>query len=68
MEDFFSSPADGGSAERSEAIGLSDAITALLVSYRTVENHVAAVLMRLDEATRDAAIDAPRDRGFCAAH
>ena len=33
----------------------------LFVSFRTVENHVAAVLMKLDVATRDAAVDAARD-------
>jgi DNA-binding CsgD family transcriptional regulator len=39
----------------------------LFVSYRTVENHVAAILMKLDVATRDAAVDAARDRGILAA-
>ncbi|MFC2176800.1 AAA family ATPase [Actinomycetota bacterium] len=38
----------------------------LFVSYRTVENHVAAVLMKLDVPTRDAAVDAARDRGILA--
>ena len=35
----------------------------LFVSYRTVENHVAAILMRLDVPTREAAVQAALDRG-----
>ncbi len=38
----------------------------LFVSFRTVENHVGAVLMKLDVATRDAAVDAARDLGILA--
>ena len=36
----------------------------LFVSQRTVENHVSAVLMKLDVATREAAVDAARIRGL----
>ncbi len=36
----------------------------LFVSYRTVENHVSAILMKLDVATRDAAVASARDRGI----
>lgn len=36
----------------------------LFVSHRTVENHVSAVLMKLDVATREAAVDAARDQGI----
>lgn len=36
----------------------------LFVSHRTVENHVAAVLMKLDVSSRRAAVDAARDRGL----
>jgi len=35
----------------------------LFVSYRTVENHVAAILMKLDVPTREAAVQAALDRG-----
>ena len=35
----------------------------LFVSHRTVENHVSAVLMKLDAATREAAVNAARDQG-----
>jgi ATP/maltotriose-dependent transcriptional regulator MalT len=48
--------------------GLANAEIAdrLFVSYRTVENHVAAILMKFDVPTRDAAVDAARDRGILA--
>jgi DNA-binding CsgD family transcriptional regulator len=36
----------------------------LFVSHRTVENHVAAILMKLDVASRQAAVEAARDRGL----
>lgn len=36
----------------------------LFVSHRTVENHVSAILMKLDVATREAAVKAARHRGF----
>ncbi len=36
----------------------------LFVSHRTVENHVSAVLMKLDVATREAAVNAARDQGI----
>jgi DNA-binding CsgD family transcriptional regulator len=36
----------------------------LFVSHRTVENHVAAVLMKLDVPTRDSAITEARERGL----
>ena len=36
----------------------------LFVSHRTVENHVSAVLMKLDVATREAAVEAARTRGI----
>jgi ATP/maltotriose-dependent transcriptional regulator MalT len=35
----------------------------LFVSHRTVENHVSAILMKLDVATREAAVAAARERG-----
>ncbi len=48
------------------AQGLTNAKIAdeLFVSHRTVENHVAAVLMKLDVATREAAVKVARDRGM----
>jgi DNA-binding NarL/FixJ family response regulator len=36
----------------------------LFVSHRTVENHVSAVLMKLDVATREAAVSGARDQGI----
>jgi DNA-binding CsgD family transcriptional regulator/tetratricopeptide (TPR) repeat protein len=39
----------------------------LFVSHRTVENHVAAVLMKLDVSSRDAAVEVARERGLLAA-
>lgn len=36
----------------------------LFVSHRTVENHVSAVLMKLDVPTREAAVEAARDQGI----
>jgi DNA-binding NarL/FixJ family response regulator len=36
----------------------------LFVSQRTVENHVSAVLMKLDVASRDAAVEAAREQGI----
>jgi DNA-binding CsgD family transcriptional regulator len=47
------------------ALGLTNTEIAdeLFVSYRTVENHVAAVLMKLDMPTREAAVESARDQG-----
>jgi DNA-binding CsgD family transcriptional regulator/tetratricopeptide (TPR) repeat protein len=36
----------------------------LFVSHRTVENHVAAILLKLDAANRSAAVDVARDQGM----
>ena len=36
----------------------------LFVSHRTIETHVSAVLMKLDVATRDAAVEAASDQGI----
>ena len=36
----------------------------LFLSYRTVENHVAAILMKLDVATREEAAHTARDQGL----
>jgi DNA-binding CsgD family transcriptional regulator/tetratricopeptide (TPR) repeat protein len=36
----------------------------LFVSHRTVENHVSAILMKLDVATREAAVTTARGRGI----
>jgi DNA-binding CsgD family transcriptional regulator len=36
----------------------------LFVSHRTVENHVSAVLMKLDVGSREAAVNAARDQGI----
>lgn len=38
----------------------------LFVSYRTVENHVAAILMKLDVPTRGTAVDTARAQGILA--
>lgn len=38
----------------------------LFVSHRTVENHVAAILMKLDTPSRDAAVAAARSQGILA--
>jgi DNA-binding NarL/FixJ family response regulator len=48
------------------ARGMSNTLIAdeLFVSHRTVENHVSAILMKLDVATREAAVTAARDRGI----
>jgi DNA-binding CsgD family transcriptional regulator len=48
------------------ADGLPNATIAdeLFVSHRTVENHVAAILMKLDVATRDAAVATALERGI----
>ncbi|MDK1018149.1 MAG: AAA family ATPase [Actinomycetota bacterium] len=39
----------------------------LFVSHRTVENHVSAVLMKLDVPDRDLAVSAARDQGILSA-
>lgn len=36
----------------------------LFVSHRTIENHVSAVLMKLDVSSRQAAVEVARTRGF----
>jgi DNA-binding CsgD family transcriptional regulator len=36
----------------------------LFLSPRTVENHVAAILMKLDVASRDAAVASATERGL----
>jgi DNA-binding NarL/FixJ family response regulator len=48
------------------ADGLPNAAIAdeLFVSHRTVENHVSAILMKLDVATREAAVATARERGL----
>ena len=63
----------GLTARQAEVLGLlADGLTnagiadRLFISLRTVENHVAAILMKLDVATRDAAVAAARDRGALA--
>jgi DNA-binding CsgD family transcriptional regulator/tetratricopeptide (TPR) repeat protein len=50
------------------AAGLSNAEIAdrLFVSHRTVENHVSAILMKLDVANRVEAVDTARSRGLLA--
>lgn len=40
----------------------------LFVSHRTVENHVSAILMKLDVPTRGAAVDTARKLGILARH
>ena len=63
--------AAGLTARQAEVLELlADGLTSpqiadrLFVSHRTAESHVAAILMKLDVTTRDAAIDAARDRGL----
>jgi DNA-binding CsgD family transcriptional regulator/tetratricopeptide (TPR) repeat protein len=48
------------------ADGLPNAAIAdvLFVSHRTVENHVSAILMKLDVSTREAAVESARTRGL----
>jgi len=65
--------AAGLTARQSEVLdllaeGLTNAQIAdrLFVSHRTVENHVAAVLMKLDVPTRQAAVSTGRDQGIIA--
>jgi DNA-binding NarL/FixJ family response regulator len=50
------------------AEGLTNAEIAdrLFISYRTVENHVSAVLMKLDVPTRSAAVEIAHDQGLLA--
>ncbi|MEE8407314.1 MAG: helix-turn-helix transcriptional regulator, partial [Acidimicrobiia bacterium] len=40
----------------------------LFVSPRTVENHVSAVLMKLDSSTREQAVSRARDEGLLLTH
>lgn len=68
-----SAHAAGLTARQAEVLGLlaegmtnSEIADELFVSHRTVENHVSAVLMKLDVATREAAVSAARERGMLA--
>jgi DNA-binding NarL/FixJ family response regulator len=63
--------AAGLTARQAEVLALlADGLTntqigdQLFVSRRTVENHVSAVLMKLDVATREAAVEAAYHRGI----
>jgi DNA-binding CsgD family transcriptional regulator len=42
----------------------ADIADELFVSHRTVENHVSAILMKLDAASREGAVDAARKQGI----
>lgn len=48
----------------SEGLTNAEIADRLFVSHRTVENHVAAVLMKLDVPTRESAITEAHDRGL----
>jgi len=50
----------------SEGLANADIAERLFVSHRTVENHVAAILMKLDVSTRTAAVSVAVDRGIIA--
>ncbi|MFV2001178.1 MAG: LuxR C-terminal-related transcriptional regulator, partial [Acidimicrobiia bacterium] len=66
--------AAGLTARQAEVLGLlaegltnTEIADRLFVSQRTVENHVSAVLMRLDAPDRESAVDVGRARGILAA-
>ena len=50
-----------------EGLTSSEIADRLFISSRTVENHVAAILMKLDVTSRHAAVDLARDLGLLAA-
>jgi DNA-binding CsgD family transcriptional regulator/tetratricopeptide (TPR) repeat protein len=63
--------ASGLTSRQSEVLDLlgegltnTDIADRLFLSHRTVENHVAAILMKLDVTGRDAAVDAARNQGL----
>jgi ATP/maltotriose-dependent transcriptional regulator MalT len=65
----------GLTARQAEVLGLvaegltnTEIADQLFVSYRTVENHVAAILMKLEVSTREAAVEAAHNRGILAVH
>ena len=67
--------AAGLTARQSEVLGLlaleitnSEIANELFVSHRTVENHVSAILMKLDAASRDSAVEIARERGILTPH
>jgi DNA-binding NarL/FixJ family response regulator len=61
----------GLTARQAEVLGLlarglsnADIADDLFLSLRTVENHVAAVLLKLDVPNRDAAVARAREQGI----